>query len=237
MGCIQFGKSYFDVNLADERDLRKFENDLDAYTIDFHQIYQKIAHELNYYNTSFIKQILDNDFNNKFYDYLLKESNYFHCKIDEDVMIEANKVTSLIFLLSSSGFIANKFQYYSDKAYYFYLRCSYRDDEELNRSLTKNDDSLKTFIYQLVEIACIIFPRIYYKINKLDEKSLIKQAEESINEIVKFIINDLFTIKGKSNETLSFNELKEKFSNDNYYFSCGYVRAKGIECLNSLGKR
>jgi hypothetical protein len=235
MGCIQFGKSYFDLNNVEERDIRRWEKDIGSFAIDFNQVYQKISHEVNAYKKPLIKRVTEQDFSSQFYR-IFTETDFYTKQVDGVEMYDAAKVAVQFFLLTSQGMIANKYSYYSDKTYFFYLRCKTREEEDLAQGLTKDSD-LKAFVSLLVEVACIGFPRVYFKVKNIDERGLIKEAANHIEDIADFVISDLFTVKGQKVDLLSFNELKERFGSDNYFFSSGYFRAKGIEYLQTLGKK
>lgn len=235
MGCIQFGKSYFDLSNVEERDIRRWERDIGSFAIDFNQVYQKISHEVDAYSKPLIKRVSEQDFSAQFYR-IFTETNFYEKEVSGVSMFDASKVAVQFFLLTSQGMIANKYSYYSDKTYFFYLRCKSREEEDLAQGLTK-DEELKKFVSLLVEVACIGFPRVYFKVKGVDERGLIKEAESHIGDIADFVISDLFTVKGQKVDLLSFNELKERFGSDNYFFSSGYFRAKGIEYLQSLNKK
>jgi hypothetical protein len=46
-------------------------------------------------------------------------------------------------------------------------------------------------------------------------------------------MDSLFTVANNKVDVLSFKELKNKFDNDNYFFSSGYFREKATALLNN----
>lgn len=235
MGCMQFGKSYFEINNVDERDMRKWEKDIGCFAVDFNLIYQKISHEINSYKKGLIKRLSEDHFSATFYK-IFSESTFFDKDVNGVTLYDAEKTSALFFLLTSQGMIANKYSYYSDKTYFLYLRSKTREEEDLAQGLTK-DEELRKFVSLLIQVACIGLPKAYYKIKGIEERGIVLEVESHIADIAEYVIDDLFTVKGQKVDLLSFNELKERFGSDNYFFCSGYFRAKSVEYLQTLNKK
>lgn len=232
MGCINVSKSYFDINNSEERELRKWEKELGAYTIDFNQIHQKIAHKLTSISVKIIKRITEQHFSSAFAKLFDNEFFFYEGNKDE---IDINKATILFFLLTSQGMITSSFSFYTDKSYYFYLQVKNREEEELSEALTK-DSEMKKFIVSLIDVACVGFPRIYLKNTNQAEKGVVNEIANNKEAFAEFLMDDLFVIKGAPVEVLSFTDLKDKFGADNYFMNGGYIREKVPAFLASRPK-
>lgn len=241
MGCLNTGRSYFDFKTVEERDIRRWEKEIGAFTVDFNQVYQRLMVDLNNIHPSIVKRVLEQEFTPEFYR-MISENDYFKLKPETDskqgtstseVSYDFNKVVGVVYLLSSPGVLSNKYVYYTDKAYYLFLRSKSNEEDDLSQALTKSDQ-LTQLVSCLAEVACEGETGSFFKLKHLDEKGLIKELVKNLNEISKYIIEDLFTLKGQKVDALSFKELKDKFQNDSFFFSSGYFREKALECVANL---
>lgn len=234
MGCLQSGpKSYFEPDNSEEREIRKWEKEIGSFTVDFNMIHQKLSYSNDAYNSTVVKRISDQFFNQSFFKII--DKNPFFIKGSDD-SLDSNKVLALFFLLSTPGLITSKYNSYSDKAYYLYLRSRGNAEDDLDEALTKGE-SLRDFIKVLTEVACIGFAGAYYKHQGNGERGLIIEAKKGVDAMVDYIVDCIFTINGNKVDVLSFKELKNKFSNDIYFLSSGYIREKASEYLNKKEKK
>lgn len=242
MGCLQLGRSYFDFKNVEERDMRRWEKEIGAFSVDFNLVYQRLMVDLKTIHPSIVKRVLESEFSPEFYK-VVSENPYFKVKqVDENgqetgvEVYNFNKVVGLVFLLSAPGTLANKFTYYSDKAYYLFLRSKCNEEDDLSQALTKSEE-LRKVINCLTEVACEGETGSFFKLKQIEEKGIIKELLSKIDDISKYIMDDLFTVKDKQVESLSFKELKDKFGNDSYFFSGGYFREKALECISKLNEK
>mmetsp|Transcript_41759 Transcript_41759/g.43763 ORF Transcript_41759/g.43763 Transcript_41759/m.43763 type:complete len:240 (-) Transcript_41759:91-810(-) len=237
MGCLQVGRSYFDFKAVEERDIRRWEKEVGAFSVDFNQVYQRLMIDLKTIHPSIVKRVIESEFSQQFYQ-IISENDFFKVREEEgdSFVYDFNKVIALVFLMSAPGVIANKFVYYSDKAYYLFLRSKSNEEDDLSVALTKSEQ-LINLVSCLSQVACEGETGSFFKLKHMDEKGLIKELMGKNEEITKFIIEDLFSIKGQKVESLSFKELKDKFGSDNYFFSSGYFREKAFQCIQSLSDK
>lgn len=226
MGCCQSGKSYFDINNADEKDIRRFEKEIGGFAIDFNVVNQKISSDTATFNADAIKRIVHEAFSQEFKKVV---SDPFFVKSFNQSQLDATKIINLIFLVTSQGIVSSQYSSYPDKAYFFYIKSKSAEEEDLSRGLSK-DSCLLNILKELTEVA-LAFSKIYFTIKKVDERGIVTEALSKLEEIAEFIAKDLFSYKGKEVDVLSFSELKEKFSSDPYFFSGGYFREKAVEYL------
>lgn len=226
MGCCQSGKSYFDINNADEKDIRRFEKEIGGFAIDFNVVNQKISSDTETLKADAIKRIVKDLFSEEFKKVV---SDSFFVKADNQTQLDASKIISLIYLVTSQGIVSSQYASYPDKAYYFYIKSKSAEEEDLSRGLSKDSNLLST-LKDLTEVA-LAFSKIYFTVKKVDERGIVSEALNKLDDIAEFVAKDLFTIKGKEVDVLSFSELKEKFSSDPYFFSGGYFREKSVEYL------
>ena len=235
MGCLQSGpKSYFETDNSEERSIRKWEKDIGSFTVDFNMIHQKLSYSNDAYYSAVIKRISDQFFNQSFFKVI--EKNSFFLKGSDENILDSNKIIALFFLLSTPGLITSKYNSYSDKAYYLYLRSRENAEDDLDEALTKGE-KLREFIKLLTEVSCIGFAGSYYKIQGSEERGLIIEAKKGVDRMIDYIIDCIFTLNGNKVDVLSFKDLKNKFSNDMYFLSSGYIREKATEYLNKQEKK
>jgi hypothetical protein len=235
MGCLQVGRSYFDIKNVEEKDLRKWEKEVGSFSVDFNQVYQRLMVDLETLNPVMVKRVIESEFSQDFYK-IFNQNDFFKIKSTDDAenfVYDFNKVVGLVFLMSAPGMMNNKFTYYIDKAYYLFLRAKANEEDDLSQALDKSDN-LRKLVENLTEVACIGATNSFFAIKNLPEHGILKEINAKKSEISAFIIDDLFTIKNKQYESLSFKELKEKFTNDSYFFSSGYFREKALECIAKL---
>ena len=231
MGCLQVGRSYFDFKNVEERDIRKWEKEIGSFSVEFNQVYQRLMVDLDSIHPSIVKRVIESEFSQDFYK-IISENPFFKKTREEtgEETLDVNKVVGLVFLLSAPGIVSNKFTYYCDKAFYVFLRSKANEEDDLSLALTKSEQ-LRLLISSFVEISCKGETGSFFKLKGLEEHGLIKELTNKQEEITNYIINDLFSIKNQKVDTLSFKELKDKFTNDAYYFSGGYFREKALECV------
>lgn len=242
MGCLQLGRSYFDFKNVEERDMRRWEKEIGAFSVDFNLVYQRLMVDLKTIHPSIVKRVLETEFSPEFFK-VVSENPYFKTKqLDENLqetgveVYDFNKVVGLVFLLTAPGTLANKFTYYSDKAYYLFLRSKCNEEDDLSQALTKSEE-LRKVITCLTEVACEGETGSFFKLKHIEEKGIIKELLSKIDVISQYIMEDLFTIKDKPVESLSFKELKDKFGSDSYFFSGGYFREKALECISKQNEK
>lgn len=235
MGCLQSGpKSYFETDNSEERSIRKWEKDIGSFTVDFNMIHQKLSYSNDAYNSAVVKRISDQFFNQSFFKVI--DKNSFFLKDSDESCLNSNKILSLFFLLSTPGLVSSKYNSYSDKAYYLYLKSRENAEDDLDEALTKGE-KLREFIKVLTEVSCIGFAGAYYKNQGNGERGLIIEAKKGVDGMVDYIVDCIFTINGSKVDVLSFKDLKNKFSNDLYFLSSGYIREKASEFLNKQEKK
>lgn len=239
MGCLQVGRSYFDFKNVEERDIRRWEKDIGSFSVEFNQVYQRLMIDLDTIHQATVKRVLEQEFSQDFYK-IVNENDYFKVKRTSDsgevsISYDVNKIIGLVFLLSAPGIISNKFTYYSDKAFYVFLRSKANEEDDLSLALTKSHQ-LNILVSTLVEVACKGETGSFFKLKGLEEHGLIKELTSKQEVITDYIINDLFTLKNQKVDSLTFKELKEKFTNDSYFFSGGYFREKAIDCVTGLNQ-
>lgn len=241
MGCLQVGRSYFDFKNVEERDIRRWEKEVGAFSVDFNQVYQRLMIDLNTIHPSIAKRVLESEFSTQFYR-IVSENPFFRVNNNREetgetsFTYDVNKVIGLVFLLSAPGILSNKFTHYSDKAFFIYLRGKANEEDDLSLALVKSEQ-LRLLVKSLVEISCEGETSSFFQLKGLEEHGLVKELKGKTDDITNYIINDLFTIKNQKMDTLSFKELRDKFSNDAYYFSGGYFREKALECIAAQNTR
>lgn len=231
MGCIQTRKSYYDLSNVEEKHIRSWERELGAFSIDFNTIYQKICFTSNILSTGLVSKYSSELFSVEL-SKVIAENDYFFKIIDGNKFIDAKKVTLLYYLLSTPGLINNNHTIYNDKAYYFYLNCKNQDELDLDEAIQK-DDNLKSILGSLLEVACDGFSASYFKAKAISDKGILLEIKANMANTINYIIDDLFVVKSLKVESLSFKELKDRFANDNFFFTSGYFRLKSLECLNT----
>jgi len=221
MGCLQTGKkSYFEVNNSEEKMVRKWEKDIGSFSVDFNIIQQRLTIAGHSYNKSLIKKVCESLFSPVFYS--IFENSKFFTDVDGNYNVE--KIISLFFLLSSTAVVSNKHISYFDKSYYIYLKSRTNPEDELDEAFVKSS-SLTEFIKSLIKISCIGFLSAYYKVHSIPERGLIGElSDDQIEKVSIFIINEIFSLGGNKVDVLSFKELSNKFSNDIFFLSSGYIR-------------
>jgi len=234
MGCLQVGKSYFDFKNIEERDIRKWEKDVGAFSVDFNQIYQRLMVELTTLHPAMVKRVIESEFTQDFYK-IFTQNEFFQVKSfdetgQESFVYDFNKVVGLVYLMSAPGMLNNKYTYYVDKAYFLFLRSKANEEDDLSLALDKSENLYK-LVENLTEVACLGETTSFFTIKNLPEHGILKEINAKRPEISKFIVEDLFTLKGKQVQSLSFKELQEKFTNDSYFFTSGYFREKALECI------
>lgn len=236
MGCIQSGKGYFEVKNSEEQAIRLFEKEIGSFSIDFRQLQQKLIINPEKVSIPTVKRVVEQELCQGFYKVIL-ENSYFTIEdtTDKSVFYNSNKVLALLFLLTAPSLINNQFTYYYDKAYYLFLKSKEDDSDDLNLGIEKNT-SLISFFKLLVEISCVYFPSSYQTLKRIPASESLKNFSGKLDEITNFLIDDLFTIKGKKENSISFDELKNKFSSNSYYLTSGYIREMGFEYLKTLNK-
>ena len=236
MGCLNSGKSYFEIGNIDEKDLRKWEKDVGAFAVDFSQVFQRLMIDLKTIHPTIVKRVIESEFTSDFYA-ALNNTNFFKTTIKSDdgsnvEVFDFDKVVSFIYLLSAPGVLANKFTHYSDKAYYLFLRAKANEEDDLSIGLQKCEH-LTNLITNFTQVACLGETRAFFKAKSMEEKGIVREFESKISGIADFIIEDLFTIKNEKVNSLSFKELKDKFGNDQFFMSSGYIREKAFDYLAS----
>ena len=236
MGCFgSTNKSYFEIDNAEEKGIRKFEKDNGSYTVEFNQILQKLSFASDVLKEGYIKQISEKFFGPNFYNSVIEGNEYFIVEVDGKKYLDSNKVTALFFLLTCSGVVNNKSSCYIDKAYYLYLKGKGKPEDELDEGLTK-DEYLLNFLKLLIEVSCLGFLSSYYKTQGIEKRGLILEIKSKTDALADSIIDSLFTVANNKVDVLSFKEIKNKFSNDTYFFSSGYFREQAIALLNIKSK-
>lgn len=236
MGCIQSGKGYFEVKNSEEQAIRMFEKEIGSFSIDFRQLQQKLIINPEKVSIPTVKRVVEQELCQGFYKVIL-ENSYFTIEdtTDKSVYYNSNKVLALLFLLTAPSLINNQFTYYYDKAYYLFLKSKEDDSDDLNLGIEKNT-SLISFFKLLVEISCVYFPSSYQTLKRISSSESLKNFNDKLDEITNFLIDDLFTVKGKKENSISFDELKNKFSSNSYYLTSGYIREIAFEYLKTLNK-
>lgn len=236
MGCIQSGKGYFEVKNSEEQAIRMFEKEIGSFSIDFRQLQQKLIINPEKVSIPTVKRVVEQELCQGFYKVIL-ENSYFTIEdtTDKSVFYNSNKVLALLFLLTAPSLINNQFTYYYDKAYYLFLKSKEDDSDDLNLGIEKNT-SLISFFKLLVEISCVYFPSSYQTLKRIPSSESLNNFKDKLDEITNFLIDDLFNIKGKKENSISFDELKNKFSSNSYYLTSGYIREMAFEYLKTLNK-
>lgn len=236
MGCIQSGKGYFEIKHTDEQAIRLYEKEIGSFSIDFKQVQQKLIINHEKICPPTVKRIIEQELCQGFYKSIL-ENSYFTKTDDSDKLnyYDSEKILSLLFLLTAPSLINNQNTYYYDKAYYLFLKSKEEDNDDLNIGLEKNSNLTKIFKL-LVEIACVQFPQSYCNIKRITVPESIKSFSDKLESITNYLVDDLFTVKGKMENSISFDDLKNKFSYNSYYLSSGYIREMAFEYLKSLNK-
>ena len=232
MGCFgSTNKSYFEIDNAEEKGIRKFEKENGSFTVDFSFILQKLSFATDTLKQGYVKHISEKFFSPKFYN-IIESNNYF--KIDDNgkTYLDCKKVVALFFLLTCSSVVSNKTSAYNDKAYYLYLKGKGKQEDDLDEGLTK-DESLLNFIKLLIEVSCYGFLSSYYQIQGIEKRGLILEIQNQIDKLADIVIDSLFTVSNNKVDVLSFKELRSKFDNDSYFFSSGYFREKATALLNT----
>ncbi len=231
MGCLgSTNKTYFEIDNAEEKAIRKFEKDNGSFTVEFNLILQKLSFASDVFKEGFIKQISEKYFGPKFYS-IIDSNDFFSVEVEGKKYLDSKKVTALFYLLTCSGVVNNKTSCYNDKAYYLYLNGKGKPEDDLDEGLTK-DESLLNFIKLLIEISCFGFLSSYYKTQGIEKRGLILEIQSQTDKLADLVIDSLFTVANNKVDVLSFKEIKNKFSNDAYYFSSGYFREQATALLN-----
>lgn len=223
MGCLQTGKrSYFDVNNSEERQIRKWEKEIGSFSFEFNTLQQRLTNTSKAYSKSLIKKVCESMITPVFYS-IFESSSFFY---EADGNYNIQKVIALFFLLSSPAVVSNKHISYYDKSYYIYLKSRMNPEDELDEAFIKSS-GLTEFISVLVKISCFGFLSAYYKAQSIPERGLVDELkEDEVDKVTLFIIEDLFSLGGNKVDVLSFKELSNKFSNDVFFMTSGYIREK-----------
>lgn len=234
MGCLQVGKSYFDFNNVEERDLRKWEKDIGSFSLDFNHFQQRFIIGSKSIHSTIVRRVVEATFSREFYR-MIQENSFFKVEQEGNSQdyLDINKILALTFLLTAPGLkCSSHCDKFFDKALYIYSKSKSNEEEDMSLAMTKNEN-LKEFVRTLVLTASEGEATSFFKIKSLDEKGIINKVAENVDKIVDFIIEDLFTGSKKERlESLSFSELNLRFSVDPFFFSGGYFREKAITCIS-----
>lgn len=221
MGCLQTGKkSYFEINNSEEKQIRKWEKEIGSFSFDFNTLQQRLTNTSKSYSKTLIKKVSNTQISSFFYS-IFENSSFF---LEEDGNFNVQKTIALLFLLSSPAVVSNKHISYFDKSYFIYLKSRTNPEDELDEAFIKSS-SLTEFIRILVQVSCFGFLKSYYKAQSIPERGLLDELkEEQVDKVSLFIIEELFSLGGNKVDVLSFKELSNKFSNDVFFMSSGYIR-------------
>lgn len=96
----------------------------------------------------------------------------------------------------------------------------------MSEGIQPNNIELEKLIAEMVEISCNVIYNMYLTHRNIPAKSesCLLTVKYFMQEVVAFIINDLFTQNKKKLNILSFNDLNKRFTDYKYVFTPGYIR-------------
>ena len=231
MGCINDNRTnYSDHDIQEESKLRKFEEEIGAYTRCLNNILPRVCIEKEVIPIANVENIIMNDFTPAFVNFL--QQGFFFKEVNGVKYYDARKIDLLLFLLTNDSEITNSKVSYQCKASFVFTMVKTRDDQNLNEPLEENEENFVKFVEDVVEIACVGIPDSYIKLKNITNEGMLPKLKEVRADIVKRIITDLFFTKDKhASVSLSFQELNDKFESDHYLLTAGFVREYGWRIL------
>lgn len=238
MGCIQIKKSYFNLDNIQERDIRRWEKEIGSYIIDFKEVNQKLCFSSKSIPYSILERIIKSDFSDELMKVFISSESYMindNKMKSEEPLFNNEKIIYTCFLLSSPCSLSSNSLFYNDKSYFLYANIKSFDEDSMEDAIFKNEDLLKKVVFDLVK-ATITLTAAYFKLKNVNDKGIIDEVNNHVNEICEYVINDMFKVRDGYCQTLSYKDVKDKFVEDMFFFSSGYFRMKALECIGLINK-
>lgn len=228
--CLKTSMAYLDPKSNEEREIRNWEASLGCFSIEFNRCQQRIMNSRVKLPVRQVEKVMEEEFTQEFKVFLQAED--LQTTVDGAKYIHAEKLGYLFFLLSAQGIVYNNSTYYSDKAFFIYLRTKDREEDDLSQGIDSNNSRLKEVTRSLCQLACETIPRMYYKTSGLSREGFLEELHSAVDGATDLAIKDLFTVGGKLQDILDLKQLKGKFNEENFFFSSGFFREKAYEYMD-----
>jgi hypothetical protein len=84
---------------------------------------------------------------------------------------------------------------------------------------------MEEFISDLIDISCVGIPKMFSNYKNIPQRqSCLQDLDLYKNDLVEFVIDNLYTNKKVKNESLTFENLNKKFEDFKYLFTAGHIR-------------
>jgi len=224
MGCLNGSQEgYFKYSKSDEeKNFRQWEQSLGFLRNNFGSVIALVLNDARQIRTDeTLKVILNRNFSPKFTD-MLFSNEFFVKEVDGKKVINANKLRYLIFISTIHVCQTSFSKVYTDKAALLFGMINCDEEDESCAPIERTNTTLTKIISYMFEIAAIELSKSYLKSpygGSGGRDQLYKKFADNKDDIVEYIIIDMFTQKGVLLEQLGFNETNSIFlKNPNVIF-------------------
>lgn len=233
MGCgATKNGNYNESEYDEEIEMRNFEIEIGGYRKSLSSVLPKICIEKDLLNLNALEDFILKDFSENFLKAI--QNDFFYKIKDEKKYYDAKKINLLLFLLTNDTIVNNGNIKYHDKASFIISYVKNNEEDDLNFPIQREEENFVNFIGDLFDIACIGLVDSYIKIKNVQREGHLQKIRNFKEKAMENLIASVFLNKSKTaSDGLTFKDLNEKFENDKFLFTAGFLREYGFEGLKA----
>lgn len=224
MGCgNEKSYSYCDSKYECENVLRQHEEEVwKCFHKTFHSMIQKIASEKDVVSIKKVEDLFQTE-------YSPEMATFVQEKFKKDKGYDVKTIKNILYLTSPDMPLKAGKNVIHDKIGYIYSRVKMDPDESMSSPMNKVDNDLTKLVEDFFDLACIIF--VDGICNKKGEVGEAEKIRNFKKDVVNQYIEDLFTVNGKKVDSITYEELEDKFKTNPFLFTTGDIRLCGWHIL------